>query len=96
VAAHGHLGASTYPVGGGLVMSSPPYRWPWWCETGRNITQPLDDGSAVLEDAPDAEGSTAPARGCNAEPADNSERPEKYARLDDRSRSPRSRFLRFQ
>ena len=32
----------------------------------------LDDGSAVLEDAPDAEGSTTPAGGCDAEP-DNSE-----------------------
>ena len=32
----------------------------------------LDDGSAVLEDAPDAEGSTAPVGGGNAEP-DNSE-----------------------
>ena len=32
----------------------------------------LDDGSAVLEDASDAEGSTAPAAGCYAVP-DNSE-----------------------
>ena len=30
----------------------------------------LDDGSAVLEDAPDAEGSTALAGPCNAEPVD--------------------------
>jgi hypothetical protein len=30
----------------------------------------LDDGSVVLEDAPDAEGSTAPVGGCYAEPVD--------------------------
>ena len=30
----------------------------------------LDDGSAVLEDAPDAEGSRALAEPCNAEPVD--------------------------